>query len=234
MARAAGTTQRWDRRRIGQWQPRDPPYSFRDFVLTRIIRSNHAEARGPKQIRILHTGQGQQGVSEAFRGEFNQKVDSKARVSIPAPFRRVLEAGDPAFDGSRPKFVMVYGGGAARQFVECYTIEQMRRLEAQIREIPIGTKRRKALERNFITLTHVVEVDDDGRIVLPPKVREKIGLSPDTLKDGSEAVFAGSLETFQIWRRDDYDAEMAEQEDDDLDLSPGEDMLALLTKTTGE
>ena len=34
-------------------------------------------------------------MAEAFRGEFNQKVDGKARVSIPAPFRRVLEAGDP-------------------------------------------------------------------------------------------------------------------------------------------
>ena len=34
-------------------------------------------------------------MSEAFRGEFTQKVDGKARVSIPAAFRRVLEAGDP-------------------------------------------------------------------------------------------------------------------------------------------
>ena len=30
--------------------------------------------------------------SEAFRGEFYQKVDAKARVSIPAAFRRILEA----------------------------------------------------------------------------------------------------------------------------------------------
>ena len=32
-------------------------------------------------------------VSEAFRGEFYQKVDSKARVSVPAAFRRIIEAG---------------------------------------------------------------------------------------------------------------------------------------------
>ena len=30
--------------------------------------------------------------SEAFRGEFYQKVDAKARVSIPAAFRRILDA----------------------------------------------------------------------------------------------------------------------------------------------
>lgn len=167
-------------------------------------------------------------MSEAFRGEFSQKVDSKARVSVPAPFRRVLEAGDPSFDGTRPKFVMVYGGGAGRKFVECYTITEMKRLEAGIRRMAPGTPARKALERNFITLSQVVEVDDDGRIVLPPKVREKVALSAEALKDGSEAVFAGTLETFQIWKRDDYDAEMAAQEDIDLDLPEGADLLSLL------
>ena len=80
--------------------------------------------------------EGQQVVSEAFRGEFNQKVDGKARVSIPASFRRVLEAGDPAAaEGGRPKLVMVYGG-PDRQFVECYTIAEMKRVEARIRRIP--------------------------------------------------------------------------------------------------
>ncbi len=35
-------------------------------------------------------------MAESFRGEVNQKVDGKARVSIPAAFRRVLESGDPS------------------------------------------------------------------------------------------------------------------------------------------
>ena len=167
-------------------------------------------------------------MSEAFRGEFSQKVDGKARVSIPAPFRRVLEAGDPTFDGTRPKFVIVYGGGAGRRYAECYAIDEMRRLEGQIRKMAPGSPPRKALERNFITLTQTVEVDDDGRIVLPPKVREKIGLTAEVLKDSAEAVFAGTLETFQIWRSSDYEAEMAAQEEVDLDLPEGADLLSLL------
>lgn len=172
-------------------------------------------------------------MSEAFRGEFSQKVDSKARVSIPAPFRRVLEAGDPGFDGGRPKFVMVYGAGAARDHVICFTISEMKRLEDRIRLLPNGTAQRKALERNFITLSQTVEVDEDGRIVLPPKMREKVGLTPDVLKDGAEAVFAGALDTFQIWRREDYDAEMAAQEDADLGLEDGADLLSLLPHSAG-
>ena len=59
--------------------------------------------------------------SEAFRGEFYQKVDAKARVSIPAAFRRILEAEDPASaEFPRPRVYMVYGG-KSRRFVECYS-----------------------------------------------------------------------------------------------------------------
>ncbi|GHC31595.1 MraZ protein [Gemmobacter caeni] len=187
--------------------------------------------RGFRRNENNRTGQGQQTVSESFRGEFNQKVDGKARVSIPASFRRVLEAGDPSFDGSRPKFVLVYGRPGA-EFIEGYTMAQMARLEARIRRMQIGSKPRRALERNFITLSQQVEIDDDGRIVLPPKARDKIGLDADMLKDGAEATFAGTLDTFQIWRRDSYDAlNAAAEEDDDLDdlIPEGADMLALLS-----
>ena len=200
----------------------------RSAVFIRVGKQTNKTPRLGGRGRQKQAGLGQRVVSEAFRGEFNQKVDGKARVSIPASFRRVLEAGDPAFDGSRPKFVMVYGGGAARQFVECYTIAEMKRLEARIRRLPAGSPQRKALERNYITLSQLVEVDDDGRIVLPPKVREKIGLTAEALKDSAEAVFAGSLETFQIWRSSDYEAEMAAQEEVDLDLPEGADLLSLL------
>lgn len=168
-------------------------------------------------------------MSEAFRGEFNQKVDGKARVSIPAPFRRVLEAGDPAFaDSNRPKVVMVYGG-ADRKFVECYSIAEMKRVEAGIRKMQPGSPQRRYLERNLVTLSQTVEVDEDGRIVMPPKVRDKIGLSAEAMKEGSEAIFAGTLETFQIWTRDAYEAELDRQAEAELFVLPdGVDMLSLL------
>lgn len=167
-------------------------------------------------------------MSESFRGEFNQKVDGKARVSIPASFRRGLEAGDPAHpETQRPKFVIVYGGD--RAYAECYTMDQMKRTEARIRKLAPGTPQRRYLERNMVTLSQTVEVDEDGRIVLPPKVRDKIGLTPEDMKDGVEATFAGALETFQIWKRGTYDAENAALAAAELDILPdGMDMLALL------
>lgn len=162
-------------------------------------------------------------MAEAFRGEFYQKVDAKARVSIPAPFRRVLEAGDVGAASGRPRVVMVYGGRAGQAYVECYSVAQMAVMEDKIRKLAPGTPQRKVLERNYITLSQTVEIDDDGRLVLPAKVRERIGLN-----DAAEACFAGALDTFQIWLRETYDAEMAAQEEIDLDLPDGADLLSLL------
>ena len=35
-----------------------------------------------------------------FRGEAENKVDAKGRISIPAPFRRILEEGAPDWSSS--------------------------------------------------------------------------------------------------------------------------------------
>ncbi|MEZ5753982.1 division/cell wall cluster transcriptional repressor MraZ [Tabrizicola sp. M-4] len=162
-------------------------------------------------------------MSEAFRGEFTQKVDGKARVLIPAAFRRVLEAGDP--DSPRKRIVIVYGD-ERRKFAECYTIAGAQRLEALIRRKPIGSPERRLLERNMITLSATVEIDDDGRIVLPPKVREKIGMSA---QDGGEAVLAGSLDTFQLWKADVYEADILRAAEAELAALPEDmDILSLL------
>ena len=168
-------------------------------------------------------------MAESFRGEVVQKVDAKARVSIPAAFRRVLENGDPSWPESpRPRVIMVYGD-ERRRFVECYPINEMKRVEALIARLPKGSPRRRALERNLITLSVTVEVDEDGRIVLPQKVREKIGAAPEEFSGGFEAMFAGALETFQLWKRDAYEEEIAAQSLEEMEeLAEGLDILSLL------
>lgn len=145
-------------------------------------------------------------MAEAFRGEYDLRVDGKARVAVPAVYRRVLMQGDPAYATTmRPRLIIVYGGDN-RKFCEVFTIDGMRRMERRIARLPINDPdgRRAYLSRNYITMSQEIEVDDDGRFVLPPKVRAKIGLSPDDLKNGAETIFAGVLDTFQIWNAETY------------------------------
>ena len=133
-----------------------------------------------------------------FRGEGHHKVDGKGRVSIPAHFRRVLEAGDPAWtDGKVPEFVIVYGDHR-RAFLECYTMEAASEVDAKIDALPRGSMKRRLLEKLFNGQSLLTSVDDTGRIVLPAKLRSKIGI-------GNEAYFIASGDTFQIWKPETYD-----------------------------
>ena len=153
--------------------------------------------------------------TEAFRGEFYQKVDSKARVSIPAAFRRILDAEDPQTSAdARPRVYMVYGG-KRRTFVECYSKQGADRLAAQIEAMEIGSEDRDRAERDLISRSVMVEIEPDGRIVLPAKVREKMGFLGGDLTGGGEAAFAGFTNRFKLFRREVYDAEMADEDDDD-------------------
>lgn len=161
--------------------------------------------------------------SEAFRGEFYQKVDGKARVSIPAAFRRILEAEDTATE-SRPRVYMVYGG-KNRTFVECYSKAGADALAAKIEAMDLGSPERDRAERDLISRSVMVEIEPDGRIVLPAKVRAKIGYGADELV-GGEAAFAGFTNRFKLFRREVYDAEQAEEDDDD-----GVDPLALVGRS---
>lgn len=158
--------------------------------------------------------------SEAFRGEFYQKVDSKARVSIPAAFRRILTAEDPITEEAPlPRVYMVYGG-KHRNFVECYSKRGADELAEQISQMELGSKARERAERDLISRSVMVEIDRDGRIVLPPKVREKMGLAADDLTAGGEAAFAGVTNRFRLYKREVYEAELAEDEDDDDGVDP--------------
>ena len=164
--------------------------------------------------------------TEAFRGEFYQKVDAKARVSIPAAFCRILDADDPATaDFPRTRMIMVYGD-KNRSFVECYSRSGAEELARQVEAIPMGSKPRDRAERELITRSATVEIDDDGRIVLPPQVREKLGVTAEMLAGGVDAAFAGSTNRFKLFRRDVY---ALENDEDDVD-DDGLDVLALLSK----
>ena len=154
-------------------------------------------------------------MARRFRGESDHKVDGKGRVSIPASFRRVIEACDPDWtEGLPPRLILVYGG-ATRDYIEGFTIEAMDEVDDKISKFPRGSAKRKAMERLYSAQSVEIVVDDTGRIVLPAKLREKIGL------DGM-ARFVASGDTFEIWQPEAYDDSIAalDEEGFDPDLDP--------------
>ncbi len=161
-------------------------------------------------------------MARVFRGSFPQKVDGKGRVSIPAPFRRVLEADDPDWKtGTRPKFVIVFGGPEMK-YLECYSVTAINEVDARITMMQRGTDERRAAETLIYSQSLEAEVDEDGRIVLPQRLRDKIDLGP-------EAFFAGTADTFQIWKPETYEADAGARVNAVLNNLPaGHDVLSLL------
>lgn len=152
-------------------------------------------------------------MSRRFRGESHHKVDTKGRVSIPASFRRVIEAADPNWtSGDAPELVIVYGDHR-RDFLECYTIEAINEVDDKIDALPRGSMERKMLQRLFHGQSFPTSIDETGRLVLPAKLRNKISLD-------KEAFFIGAGDTFQIWKTETYDAQEAARTEAWLDDLP--------------
>jgi MraZ protein len=162
-------------------------------------------------------------VARRFRGESVHKVDTKGRVSIPASFRRVLEEGDPDWEGGKAPSLVIIHGRNERPRLECFTIRAMDEIDAIVSTYPAFSEEREELEYFLNTQSTYAALDENGRIVLGAKLRETIGL-------GDEAVFAGMGESFNIWDPEAYAADLAKRAERRA-ASGGRDLFALLDRS---
>lgn len=133
---------------------------------------------------------------DRFVSTFTNKIDAKGRVSIPAPFRAVLEQ-----DGYRA------GGGSG---IYCYPSldapaldaggERLaRKIDDLLSGLPDYSDERDELSVALYGDVQVLTIDGDGRIVLPEALRVHADL------DGRVA-FVGLGEKFQMWSPDQFEA----------------------------
>jgi MraZ protein len=143
-------------------------------------------------------------LARRFRGSETYKVDAKGRVSIPAAFRRVIESCDPDWvPGNRPNIVIVYGP-EQQTWIEVYTIKAIEEIDEEIDLMQRNSPDRLRLEEWMHGQALEAQIDDDGRLVLPQKVRDKIGLE-------GEAFFISAGDYFKIWKPETYQAHYAER-----------------------
>jgi len=151
-------------------------------------------------------------VGLSFRGEFDQKVDGKGRMSIPADFRSVLIDGDPRCpENPNPRLVVLHGPHL-KGHLAVYTIAAMEEIEAGIARLPRGSAERRKISRKILGKSWETEVDKDGRIVLPQRLRQQINLQ-------GLATMTAMGDHFELWDADTYARFEAEEEDDD-DVDP--------------
>ncbi|MDP6829371.1 MAG: division/cell wall cluster transcriptional repressor MraZ [Alphaproteobacteria bacterium] len=127
-----------------------------------------------------------------FLSRFDNKVDRKGRVSVPASFRADLTS--DAFAGV-VAFPSPGNGGA----IDGCDIDRMRHLAEGIDSFNPFSDEYGDLATAILTKSHRLPFDGEGRIILPQQLLEHAGLT-------SLATFAGRGATFQIWAPEAYEA----------------------------
>lgn len=121
-----------------------------------------------------------------FNGRFDHAIDDKGRVSIPARFREELER-----DG-HDRLYITNSVFEDRRCLELYPPNEWARLQEQIRQKARFDRQVRAFELFYIGGAHEVSVDKQGRILVPPKLREFAAL-------GGEVTFSALTDHFQLW-----------------------------------
>lgn len=120
-----------------------------------------------------------------FMGEYNHSIDQKGRIIVPAKFRE--ELGE--------EFVMTLGLDGCL-FV--YPTSEWETFVEQLKKLP-GNREVRQLQRYFLAGATNCEVDKQGRILIPAKLREHAGLE-------KEVVFVGVLGKIEVWSKERWDA----------------------------
>lgn len=126
----------------------------------------------------------------AFSGKYYYTVDPKGRVIIPAPFRELIAA------NYSPKLFVA--NAAFDACLHIYPFEEWLRLEEKVRGLPRMNEAVRFFMRKVIASAVDVEVDRQGRILVPSAHREDAGINGDV-------VIVGQIEKMELWNRAEWD-----------------------------
>jgi len=101
-----------------------------------------------------------------FYGEYQHSMDPKGRIIIPSKFR----------DELGPKFIATKG---LDNCLFMYPMNEWANLENKLKSLPLTNRDARAFIRFFFSGAAEVELDKQGRILLPQNLREYANLQKD-------------------------------------------------------
>jgi MraZ protein len=131
-----------------------------------------------------------EGKVPSFSGKYYYTVDPKGRIIIPAPFREIITS------NYSPKLYVTNA-----PFDKClyiYPLEEWNKLQEQVRTKPRSDEAVRFFLRRVVASAIEVEMDKQGRILVPVALREDANLN-------SNVVMAGQIERIELWDRNEWD-----------------------------
>jgi len=121
-----------------------------------------------------------------FMGQFQHSLDPKGRLIIPARFRELL--GDT--------FILTKG---LDRCLFVYPKDEWAVLEQKLKSLPFTQKDARAFIRFFFSGAVEIEMDKQGRILVPPQLREYANIDKDL-------VIIGVSNRAEIWSVEEWEA----------------------------
>ena len=122
-----------------------------------------------------------------FFGEYEYTIDQKGRVTIPPKFREVFKGG----------IVLL------RSYDKCITartVAEWGKMAEQLSRLPVTQSKTRRLNRATFSSAFSLDLDGQGRVVLPATLRQYAGVTNDV-------VIAGVRDCLEIWSKEDWLAE---------------------------
>ena len=128
-----------------------------------------------------------------FLGEHHHSLDVKGRVILPSRFRERLASG------------LVFAPSQDR-CIDVYPLTAFERRVQELRAVPREDQRARAYLRVFLAGAQEEKPDSQGRVTIPPRLREYAGLERDLTINGAD-------EKIEIWDRGTWDSYRDQAED---------------------
>ncbi|MBU5487570.1 division/cell wall cluster transcriptional repressor MraZ [Clostridium sp. MSJ-8] len=117
-----------------------------------------------------------------FIGEYQHSLDSKNRIIVPSKLRDELGT----------KFVITKGLDGC---LYAYPLDEWKKLEDKMKTLPLTNKDARAFVRFFFSGACEVEIDKQGRGLIPQNLKEYAAIE-------KEIVSIGVLQRVEIWSKE--------------------------------
>ena len=138
-----------------------------------------------------------------FRGRYEHTIDAKGRTSLPARYRDTLAA-----LGQRH---IVLTSGLDPCLI-AYTLPEWTAFEDRLAKLPQFDRAVQKLKRIYVSGAIECEVDDSGRILVPPTLREHASLKKDVL-------WAGSGKYAELWDKEGWKTHFQTTDEERRDIA---------------
>lgn len=129
-----------------------------------------------------------------FIGEYSHSLDDKSRIAVPAKFRAELKT----------------GAVVTRGLDNClwlYPAVEWKKMADKLAALPISQSKSRAFSRLMLAGAMQVDIDKQGRIILPDYLKRFAGLK-------KKAIMAGLYNRIEIWDQTAWDAYKTSSEKD--------------------